>query len=136
MEQIERGTLFPYAGAAEVYRCPSDTSFLPRQQREWSPFNCALSSFLNGLRPNGQSVDAWVTANRGFAGSQEPRFRTVQKLGHVLRPSEVFTFADHQGFPLHGHYPLAPGIHLRIEPLTDRHHQGATLSFADGHADC
>jgi len=28
-----------------------------------------------------------------------------------------------------------PGIPLWIEPLTDRHNQGATLSFADGHAE-
>ena len=134
-EQIERGTLFPYVGSVEVCRCPSDKSVLPGPQRERSPFSYALSSFLNGLRPNGQSVDAWVTANRGFPGSQEPRFRTVQKLGHVMRPSEVFTFADHQGSPLHGHYPLVTGIDLWIEPLTGRHKQGATLSFADGHAE-
>jgi prepilin-type N-terminal cleavage/methylation domain-containing protein len=101
-EQIERGTLFPYAGAAEVYRCPSDKSVLPGAQRERSPFSYGLNSFLNGLRPNGQSVDVWATTYRGSDGSQEPRFRTVQKLGHVLKPSEVFGFADHQGFPLHG----------------------------------
>lgn len=103
LSNLMAGSLYPHVNAPGVYRCPSDraqarTPGLPSPSPRTRSY--ALSSFLNGLRPNGQSVDAWVTANLGFAGTQEPLFRTVQKHGHVLRPSEVFTFADHQGFPL------------------------------------
>jgi prepilin-type N-terminal cleavage/methylation domain-containing protein/prepilin-type processing-associated H-X9-DG protein len=134
-EQVERGSLFLFVKASDVYRCPSDSSTLPGSQRELSAFSYALSSFLNGRRPNGQSVDAWVAAYRGFPSSQEPRFRTIQKLGHMSNPAEVSGFVDHQGFPLHGHFPHVPGIDTWIDPLTDRHNLGANISFADGHAD-
>jgi prepilin-type N-terminal cleavage/methylation domain-containing protein/prepilin-type processing-associated H-X9-DG protein len=133
-EQIERGSLFLFVKAPNVYRCPSDTSTVPGSQRELSAFSYALSSFLHGRRPNGQSVDEWVSAYRGFPSSQEPPFRTVQKLGHISNPAEAYGFVDHQGFPLHGHFPHVPGTVIWIDPLTDRHNLGANLSFADGRA--
>lgn len=109
---IENGVLWPYEKAKGVYKCPSDFSLTKKTK---------------------------VARNRSYGIDQ---FLTLTKLPdrlvrypQILHPDRVFVFMDeHQDSIEDGNfgierYPAASWLNLP----TDRHNQGACVSFADGH---
>jgi prepilin-type N-terminal cleavage/methylation domain-containing protein len=119
---ITRGTLFPYTGAAAIYRCSLDNRTLGGVPyvRTYS-----MNNWMNGLSPA-----IWVS---GLDPS-----RTVYKKDSALpAPSRLFVFVDEDQAgvndamlaviidPGHGMNDLPTRIHKTAYPL----------SFADGHVE-
>ncbi|EEF60311.1 prepilin-type N-terminal cleavage/methylation domain-containing protein [Pedosphaera parvula] len=111
---IQGGTLYPYTSNMKVYLCPADHSTVygtktPRIR------SFSMNAYLNGIRTD--IVTKYSGMTRGQSG--------------------VFVFLDeHQdsiddGYYLIGRDPDSSWPNL----ASDRHSQGANLSFADGHCE-
>ena len=141
---IERGVLFPYSRATALYRCPSDKSTTQRPRNLRRTRSYSMNYFLN-TQVNGFSFVpgcGWLE-NPVIQRVDVLREKTVEpfgkaKLGQLMEPppEKVFVFLDVHpdsidsgGFNLHP--PLSAWEHLP----SDRHSQGANLSFADGHVE-
>jgi prepilin-type N-terminal cleavage/methylation domain-containing protein/prepilin-type processing-associated H-X9-DG protein len=124
---IQSGMLFPYTKSLGIYRCPADHSFTKTTPKVPRLRSYMLNVFLNGGTDYGSEWDR----------------RQKTKLAQIINPppTTVFAFLDVSereicdgafgllwvGFPEGDrHYNDIP---------SDRHAQGASLSFADGHVD-
>ena len=117
--KIERGILYPYLKSTAVYRCPTDSSKVnnsPLLRTRSYAMNIHLNSSpnLNGIGPN-------------------PLQRLAQFTNSV---SEVFVFIDENENSIEdGTFGLLRAPSNRwLNLASDRHNQGANLTFADGHA--
>ena len=126
---LQSGVLYRYLNSAAVYHCPADRSEvreLPRTRRSRS---YSLDCYLNN--------DATRT---GFPPSSlYPYMKT--KAAEIRDPARVFTFMDEsEGSIDDGSFVTvfpgvaAPGSEDWWASLpADRHRQGSTIAFADGH---
>lgn len=126
---IEKGYLFRYNRSAAIYHCPADRSVVELQPGVPSTIprtrSYNLSQSLNGL--GGPYSGLWWIPS-------------YQRLTQVQRPANIFAFIDvhEEGIldalfgipPLNSHWD---GIWFDLP--ANRHNQGASLSFADGHAE-
>ncbi len=123
---VERGTLFPYLLAVHVYRCPADRSRVDTQPELPRTRSYVLSGALAGNDPN--SHPAVVAL-----------FRTTYSQINSPSPTRTWAFLDgSEGTTLGGPawvWPIAQTDRNGewIHQPSDRHNQGANLSFADGH---
>ena len=142
---LQAGVLFPYARAVGTYRCPADRSTvlgnpsLPRTR----------SYTLNGWMNSSQHDDG-VAQNFTVLQSDYPAM--PRKMSQIMRPSPAgtFVFIDEQensiddglwdcdpsdlvapGVPV-----LQPGASPQwLDLPADRHDQGASVAFAEGHVE-
>jgi prepilin-type N-terminal cleavage/methylation domain-containing protein/prepilin-type processing-associated H-X9-DG protein len=123
---IQRGTIYPYVGSPLVYHCPVDYS-LVNNSNVLRVRSYSLNYYLNGsldptyddYRPPG--VDSTV----------------VVKYSGISHPSLTFAFLDENANTIEdGVYLLFrdPDETWQNAP-SDRHSQGANLSFTDGHCE-
>ena len=110
-EQLLRnGLLWPYAGSAGIYKCPSDKSVNVRSM--------AMNNHMNGpvFDPGGAL------------------FRTDAS---ITRPSEFFVFIDEDLLSINDslfRVDRSPGVYIQDKPAT--YHNGrCSLAFADGHSE-
>lgn len=109
---IETGVLFPYEKAKGVYKCPADSS---RTKKTDVPRNRSYG------------IDQYLTLTK----LPDRLIRFAQ----VRQADKTFVFMDeHKDSIEDGNfgierYPVASWLNLP----TDRHNQGACVSFADGH---
>jgi prepilin-type N-terminal cleavage/methylation domain-containing protein/prepilin-type processing-associated H-X9-DG protein len=135
---IMAGLLYPYNKSTGIYHCPSDVSTVvdangnPLPQARTRSYN--MSQSVNGL---GLYVDP--SYNGGLAVDvTQPCF---EKLSQVTNPppSRLFVFIDENEETLQDDqfgYPMPnydPGVWWDMP--SNRHNQGADLSFADGHVE-
>ncbi|MDX1952057.1 MAG: hypothetical protein SFY81_07715, partial [Verrucomicrobiota bacterium] len=122
---IERGTLFPYLRSTEIYKCPQDSSRvaggsgLPRV-RSYS-VNAYLGGDNAGLDPRVKTrltELAQPGPDRVFVFIEEHE-HSIWSSGFEVLPRDKFTLSS-------GSWSSTP---------SDRHMQGANLSFADGHVE-
>jgi prepilin-type N-terminal cleavage/methylation domain-containing protein/prepilin-type processing-associated H-X9-DG protein len=131
---IVNGMLFPYNGSLGIYHCPSDLSTLvtlagqPLTQLRWRSYN--MSQSVNGY-PQGdpeyyQIIPAWTK----YTEIRQPE------------PSDLFVFIDENANTIEdadfGNPPVdSPYFSQNVwwDMPSDRHFQGANLSFADGHVE-
>jgi prepilin-type N-terminal cleavage/methylation domain-containing protein/prepilin-type processing-associated H-X9-DG protein len=131
---IISGLLFQYNSSLPIYHCPADQSTLqtpdgkPLSQLRWRSYN--LSQSVNG-DPQGdpeyyEIIPAWTKST---------------EVRHPV-PSELFVFIDENadtiqdaefGNPPVGSPYFWPNVWWDMP--SDRHNQGANLSFADGHVE-
>jgi prepilin-type processing-associated H-X9-DG protein len=116
---IQSGVLYPYVSSAGVYHCPSDISTIKgltglarfRSYSMASQFNTIPD--LNGIGPN-----------------------PILKMSQLTNTSAPFVFLDENEASIddgcYGTYPYPNDEWINL--ISDRHDQGANLSFADGHA--
>jgi prepilin-type processing-associated H-X9-DG protein len=136
---IQTGLLFPYDSSPGIYHCPSDVSTIvdangnPLPQFRTRSYN--MSQSVNGLGlmsdqngPGGWAVDVLQPCFMKFSQITNPP------------PSQLFVFIDENegtlvddqfGYPIpddgwQGYWWDMP---------SNRHNQGANLSFADGHVE-
>jgi prepilin-type N-terminal cleavage/methylation domain-containing protein/prepilin-type processing-associated H-X9-DG protein len=123
---VERGTLFPYLQAVQVYRCPADQSRVDNQPQLARTRSCTLSGALNGNDPNSHPA---VVA----------MFRTTYSRIDRPSPAQVWAFLDSSEATIAGGpfwtWPIAQTDQNRnwLSQPSDRHNRGANLSFADVH---
>jgi prepilin-type processing-associated H-X9-DG protein/prepilin-type N-terminal cleavage/methylation domain-containing protein len=131
---IINGKLFQYNSSLPIYHCPADQSTLgsrtapPLPQVRWRSYN--MSQSVNGY-PQGDPeyfgiIPAWTK-------STEVRHPT---------PSELFVFIDENADTIvdaqFGNPPVgSPYFSQNVwwDMPSDRHNQGANISFADGHVE-
>jgi prepilin-type N-terminal cleavage/methylation domain-containing protein/prepilin-type processing-associated H-X9-DG protein len=125
---IERGTLFPYLRAVQVYRCPADQSRVNNQPQLHRTRSYALSGALNGNDPN---------SNPAVLAIFRKKYSQINQPG----PAQVWAFWDGSEGRIDGGaswmWPIGQADH-NLEWLhqpSDRHNQGANLSFVDGHVE-
>jgi prepilin-type processing-associated H-X9-DG protein/prepilin-type N-terminal cleavage/methylation domain-containing protein len=129
---IINGLLFQYNHSLPIYHCPADLSTLqtpggkPLPQPRWRSYN--LSQSVNGY-PQGAGI---------FAGL--PVWTKYTEVRHPI-PSELFVFIDESANTIQdaefGNPPVGSYVQQNIwwDVPSDRHNQGANLSFADGHVE-
>ena len=127
---IINGLLFQYNKSLPIYHCPADQSTLqalngqPLPQLRWRSYN--MSQSVNG-NPIGDATNlpAWT------------KFTAIR---HPI-PSDLFVFIDENADTIQDANYGAPPISISYQQNiwwdmpSDRHGQGANLSFADGHVE-
>ena len=119
---LSRGTLFPYAKAPEIYRCPSDNRTLGGVPyvRSYS-----MNNWMNGLSPA-----IW---DPGL----DPTPQVYQKDSSIPTPSRLFVFIDEDPSSVNdAMFVVILDAGFGLNDLPSRLHKTAyPLSFADGHAE-
>ncbi len=129
---IINGLLFPYNRSLAIYHCPADHSTLetpdgqPLSQLRWRSYN--MSQSVNGY-PQGEPYYQYLPAWARSTDIRQPP------------PSRLFVFIDESADTIEdaefGNPPIGsifPQNQWWDMP-SDRHGQGANLSFADGHVE-
>jgi prepilin-type processing-associated H-X9-DG protein len=124
---IEAGLLFPYNRSTAIYRCPADRSPVQRPSGEKLPLLRTRSYNMNGTL--GCRSTPWIPVFFNFAELIQPP------------PTKVFVLIEvHEDEIFDAHFGIAStNIPFFVDHWgdlpADRHHRGANLSFADGHAE-
>jgi len=133
---IQAGLLYPYDRSPGIYHCPSDMSTIqdangiPQAQARTRSYN--MSQSVNGL-------GLMINPDDGYAVDVfQPCFMKVSQITNPP-PSRLFVFLDENELTLSDDqfgYPMpnySPGVWWDMP--SNRHNQGASFSFADGHAE-
>jgi len=133
---IQQGLLFPYSMSAGIYRCPSDLSTIedadgnPLPQPRTRSYN--MSQSVNGY--------GWMTnTTYGFVvDAVQPCFQEYSAITNPA-PSQLFVFIDENEGTLQDDQFGYPMVNFDYgywwDMPSNRHDQGANLSFADGHVE-
>ncbi len=117
---IERGALFPYVNAVDVYKCPGDRS--TTRFSHISPNGAWLNSYsVTGLM-NGERV-----------GNQQP----IKKMSEIKAAGNKVVFLenmDSRGWAI-GSWIMDYSSPQWFDPIAIWHKDRGTLGFADGHAE-
>ncbi|HAV61528.1 MAG TPA: hypothetical protein DCY13_04085 [Verrucomicrobiales bacterium] len=126
---IMNGSLYPYARAVGIYRCPADRSLIRAFGR-------------SALKPRTFSLSVPFNSFGAASVNDRSRYRRVRKDSDIGRPgaSRVITFVDMNERAIDsGEFSLAitpdPNAFNWEHKPTDRHSGGANFGFADGHAE-
>jgi prepilin-type N-terminal cleavage/methylation domain-containing protein/prepilin-type processing-associated H-X9-DG protein len=129
---IQNGLLFPYNTSLGIYHCPADKSTIETRagtklpQPRWRSYNMSLA--INGA-PELDPYAMWNPSFRKFTEIRDPD------------PSKLFAFLDvHEDEILDSNFGMpAPSLWGDVQQWwdipADRHSQGCSLSFADGHSE-
>jgi prepilin-type processing-associated H-X9-DG protein len=128
--------LFPYDTSTGIYHCPSDMSTIQDASGNLLPQPRDRSYNMS------QSVNGYpslIDPQSGYyVGAEQPCF---SKLASITNPppSKLFVFIDENEGTLEDDqfgYPMAnQGTSFWWDMPSNRHNQGANLSFADGHVE-
>jgi prepilin-type processing-associated H-X9-DG protein len=119
VENVKKGTLFPYVKAADVYRCALDSSVTRG----------------GNARTRSYSIDAYLGGDDEGEDS-----RVKMRLTDIANPDHVFVFIEEHensiwgsGFVVLPREKFGTGGGVWSSTPADRHMQGCNLTFADGH---
>jgi len=128
---IINGLLFRYNTSLPIYHCPSDQSTLqadngtPLPQLRWRSYNMSQSVNGNPAPEYAPYIPVWT------------KFTAIR---HPI-PSELFVLIDENADTIqdanYGSPPVGSAYEQNIwwDMPSDRHGQGANISFADGHVE-
>jgi prepilin-type N-terminal cleavage/methylation domain-containing protein/prepilin-type processing-associated H-X9-DG protein len=131
---IQSGVLFPYNRSAAIYHCPGDKSTAQ------TPAGVSLNQPRTRSYNMSQSLNGYPEYD-AFLDTAVPWFK---KLSQIQNPDPVkcIAFLDvHEeeiidaqfGFPTRPDWPQNANVWFDLP--ANRHNQGCSLSFADGHAE-
>lgn len=135
---IVNGLLFQYNDSLAIYHCPADQSTLetpdgqPLAQLRWRSYN--LSQSINGY-PEYYANSYMVSYLTNL-----PSWKKLTEIGHA-KTSDIFVFIDEDSDTQidaeFGNPPVGSIWEQNIwwDMPANRHNQGASLSFADGHVE-
>jgi prepilin-type N-terminal cleavage/methylation domain-containing protein len=122
---IENGALFPYVKSPAIYHCPTDKS--------------TTTTDPSLLRTRSYSLQMWLN------GTEEGAYyiRNQKRSTQIPKPSKVFAFVDVSEWLIDSGVfcidPNAPELGTGADDWcyqpSDRHSQGANLSFVYGHVE-
>jgi len=131
---IINGLLYPYNTSLAIYHCPSDLSTLvdpngqPMSQLRWRSYN--MSQSINGYPEFSPDLYDYLPMWKKFTQIHHPN------------PGELFVLIDENSdTQLDAEFGCPPVNSPYYQPdvwwdmPSDRHNQGANLSFADGHVE-
>ncbi|MCL5098313.1 MAG: type II secretion system GspH family protein [Candidatus Omnitrophica bacterium] len=122
-DPIEQGLLFKYDynRSVALYHCPADKSHARTMQGKELPVLRTRSYSMNG----------------NVGGRTNEVQNTVTLAAQIPAPSRLFVFIDEQEDSIDdAHFLVWSDPDVRwVNMPADRHSQGCTLSFADGHAE-
>ena len=132
---LQKGVLFEYNKSAAIYHCPADRSTVvdangqPTSQLRNRSYN--MSQSVNGY-PEALSSAIWPI-------NILPCWKRFSQIAGPP-PAQLFVFIDeHPDTLLDGQFGNPAGIPVYpimwFDMPADRHNQGCSLSFADGHAE-
>ncbi len=135
-DNLKAGLLFPYNTSTAIYHCPSDMSVI-----EDGAGNL-LSQLRNRSYNMSQSVNGEGDVIDPIFGPMNQLIPCVTKYSQIRdpSPSALFVFIDENedtlydsqfGFPA----PNSGWGNVWFDMPSNRHNQGANLSFADGHVE-
>jgi prepilin-type processing-associated H-X9-DG protein len=136
---IKQGLLYPYNTSTAIYHCPSDLSTIedanqnPLPQLRTRSYN--MSQSVNGY---GFLTNYYMNPP-GAVDASQPCFQKYSSITNPP-PSRLFVFIDENEVTLEDDqfgYP-SPGDGMTgywWDMPSNRHNQGANLSFADGHVE-
>jgi len=133
---IQAGLLFPYDRSPGIYHCPSDMSTI--QDASGNPLPLARNRSYN----MSQSVNGYPMLidpqTAYYVGANQPCFSKLSSITNPT-PSKLFVFIDENEGTLEDDqfgYPMVnQGQDFWWDMPSNRHNQGADLSFADGHVE-
>ncbi|MBI4325974.1 MAG: prepilin-type N-terminal cleavage/methylation domain-containing protein [Chloroflexi bacterium] len=131
---IRQGVLFPYTQSPGIYKCPADKSTVRDQGKTPRHWSVAMSVAMN-FEPDpvrndlGAYGKCWQKESEITLPSPSGAFVFVDTHEHSISCS-LFTLKV-PGYPA---FPRPP-LWRWIEFPAARHNKGATVSFADGHAE-
>jgi prepilin-type N-terminal cleavage/methylation domain-containing protein/prepilin-type processing-associated H-X9-DG protein len=135
---IQAGLLYPYDASPGIYHCPSDMSTIvdangnPLPQARTRSYNMSQSVNGLGLMPNPENPDDWPV------DVTQPCFMRFSQITNPA-PSQLFVLVDENedtlvddqfGYPMPNY-----GYGNWWDMPANRHNQGASFSFADGHVE-
>ncbi|MBI3414438.1 MAG: type II secretion system protein [Verrucomicrobia bacterium] len=128
---VQGGVLYIYVNSSAVYRCPADRS--------------SVRAVPSLVRTRSYSLNGWLNDDETRLGYPPELFKPYLKTksAQLLKPVQVFTFIDeHEQSIDDGSFitvfpaVAAPGNQGDwISLPSDRHDQGCSVGFADGHAE-
>ena len=129
---LQSGVLFKYVGGSRVYRCPADKSTVRGQLGVQRTRSYSLSFWLNG--------DATLLGYQLENAAGDPFIKATYV--RIPDPIQIFAFMDEH------EQSIDNGMMVVDNPLddpadqdywwhlpADRHSQGCSISFADGHVE-
>ncbi|OHB62640.1 MAG: hypothetical protein A2168_07770 [Planctomycetes bacterium RBG_13_50_24] len=130
-ENIERGLLFRYNKSTDIYRCPSDKSFVQTEDGRFLNIRRTRSYNLS------QSINGLPYADKA---ALVPSFTKESEIDDPP-PAELLFFVDvHEESIFDSHFGIPPRNWGSAEEPprwwdlpAGRHSQGGNFSFADGH---
>ncbi len=113
---ITRGTLYPYTGSTQIYRCPTD-----RREEAGRPYvrNYSMNSWMNGLSFSDHSRNVYLRES------------------DLPSSSKLFVFIDEDPASVNDALfvvAMEPGDNMKDIP-SRTHKKSYPLSFADGHTE-
>jgi prepilin-type N-terminal cleavage/methylation domain-containing protein/prepilin-type processing-associated H-X9-DG protein len=124
--KLQNGVLYAYNRSVQIYHCPVDQS---KVEVSYGSFQ-----WLPQLRTRSYSLNCWLNG-MGWPGNTNSPFVKESQLVNPS-PSAVFVFLDENENTIEdGHFALndTPSSQWQNMPA-DRHNQGCSFSYADGHA--
>lgn len=122
--------LGPYtAGAAQIYRCPSDDVLsVPQKSAGWK-------ARVRSYSMNAMVGDAGVISMSG-SNTNNPGYAQFFSDAAIPNPSEIFVFLDEHPDSINDGYFIDKAYVSKWYSLPASYHNGAAaLSFADGHSE-
>ena len=122
---IEKGTLFPYVGSTEVYRCPMDDSTVVRHPDILRTRSYSMNAFLGGDDPE-HNLRVKTKLSEWTAPGKESTFVFIEEHADSYWLSSFWVYPKEEINATSASWWSTPA---------DRHNQGCNLSFADGHVE-
>jgi len=120
---LQAGQIFPYLNSVNVYHCPADNT------------TASLVDPRGGAQPRVRSFSMSQTFG---AGTYLAGYRTYNKIGSIVKPSETWVFIDENEKSINDPafaVVMATGSPVTIQDVPSGRHGGSTgMSFSDGHS--
>ncbi|MGD0253723.1 MAG: hypothetical protein ABSC01_13625 [Verrucomicrobiota bacterium] len=135
---VQNSRLYPYHQSPAIYQCPSLTGMAPAGVPADSLVrSVSMNGRMGEAIPGDTSVDGAVEDTSWVFGNNYPPIRKLSEIKSPP-PAEALVFVDESLNTVDDGFfaiQLGPGVTQWQNSPTARHSRGASLSFADGHAE-
>jgi prepilin-type N-terminal cleavage/methylation domain-containing protein/prepilin-type processing-associated H-X9-DG protein len=138
---IQNGVLFQYNQQVKIYQCPANTVTIKVNEGFGKTITvpqsrtCSINYSLGG-NSTASPTGPWTLSRNGYSWNSYQKFTNIK----ATRIAQTIVFADEAQWTLDdgafAMYPLeSPMINIWFNLPGNRHRNGTTWSFADGHCE-